>query len=605
MPYHSPVATTVEQIKEKLSIVDVVSGYVELKRAGLNYKARCPFHSEKSPSFTLSPERGTYHCFGCGVGGDMFTFIETIEGIDFKGALKILADKAGVEIVYERGAGKEDKDAKQRLYELIEAATIFFQRNLADKSAQYDYVLSRGITAETIQKFRLGWAPSEEVGWRTLTLHLKDKGFSEAEVIAAGLAKMPDSEGANKGAYDRFRSRIMFPMGDTAGRIIAFSGRIFGQSKDSEAAKYINSPESELFHKAKVLYGYDRAKQTMRKLDCAILVEGQMDLVMSHQAGWTNTVAVSGTALTADHVTLLKRMTNNLILALDSDDAGIAAAQKSAHLALGLGMDVKVVAVEGGKDPADIIKEKGSDAWKDAVKSAQPVVFFLLDVLKKRAVDDHAFVKAVEATVLPFIVEMPSVLDRDFFTRETSKRTGIPERVLAEAVQKVPRGAAMPARAVQGAATSSNAPQRSQSTTQSSTRSQFGKNHDPLARARQVFGLLLWQESLQKKEIDTDTFRTELKAALGDIFDTVSAGTEEELEVMRFKAEGLYGGLNIAIEAHELLRALLREKLGRDLQVATAQIKQAEAQGDDAALAHAMAESQRLALDIAKLDKVG
>ena len=241
-------------IKDRLSIVDVVSQYVKLERSGSSLRARCPFHAEKTASFFVSPERGTYHCFGCSVGGDMFSFVEAIEGLDFKGALKVLADKAGVEIVYERG-GKEKKDERERLFELMETAAIFYSSALTDAAKKY--LKERGMTSTTIQAFRLGWGSDE---WSACSDHLKAKKFSEKEILEAGLGRKSERGTLS----DKFRNRIMFPIADSAGRIVGFSGRIFGEKASPEAPKYLNSPETPLFHKSRVLYGFDLAKIPMR-----------------------------------------------------------------------------------------------------------------------------------------------------------------------------------------------------------------------------------------------------------------------------------------------------------------------------------------------------
>ena len=370
------MADTVQQIKDRLSIVDVVSQYVKLERAGASLRARCPFHAERTPSFHVSPERGTYHCFGCNVGGDIFSFVEAIEGLDFKGALKVLAEKAGVELVYERGGlpgqGKEQKDERERLFELLETATIFYTSRLSDAAKKY--LKERGLSDATMKEFRLGLAGD---AWSELSDFLKTKKFTDREIVEAGLAKNPAGQQAAYGAgnergrlVDKFRNRIMFPIADPAGRIVGFSGRIFGEKASPEAPKYLNSPETPLFHKSRILYGFDRAKQSIRKLNCAVLVEGQVDLAASHQAGWGNTVAVSGTAFTDEHAALIRRMTDNLVIALDADQAGIKAASRAARAALALGLNVKVAQLPSGLDPADFILKEGADAWKKAVRDS-------------------------------------------------------------------------------------------------------------------------------------------------------------------------------------------------------------------------------------------
>jgi len=242
--------SSVQKIKERLSIVDVVSSYISLEKAGKNYKAKCPFHNEKTPSFFVSPDRGTYYCFGCNAKGDIFSFVEKFEGTDFLGALKILADRAGVDLEEYKN---KNKDKTELYYEIMEEATIFFEDNLKAKLEARSYLLSRGLNDQSIEKFRIGFAPDS---WSSLINHLKKKDFKTEDILAVGLIKKkdtPDQTQKEDHYYDRFRSRIMFPISDSAGRIIAFSGRIFGQSEDSKDgivnAKYLNSPETPLFNK--------------------------------------------------------------------------------------------------------------------------------------------------------------------------------------------------------------------------------------------------------------------------------------------------------------------------------------------------------------------
>ena len=422
------MADTVQQIKDRLGIVDVVSQYVKLERAGSTLRARCPFHAEKTPSFFVSPERGTYHCFGCGVGGDIFSFVEAVEGLDFKGALKVLAEKAGVELVYERG-GKQEKDERGRLFELLETATLFYISQLNDEAKKY--LKERGLSADTAKAFRLGLATDS---WSALSDHLKQKKFSEKEMLDAGVAKKNERGGMT----DKFRNRIMFPIADSAGRVVGFSGRIFGEKASPEAPKYLNSPETPLFHKSRILYGFDRAKQSLRKLGCAVLVEGQVDLLASHQAGWENTVAVSGTAFTTEHAALIRRMTDNLVLALDADEAGIKAASRAARAALQGGLNVKVARLPSGLDPADLILKEGSEAWKKAIRDSKDVITFLLDVLQEHAKNADAFRRTVEAVVLPFLADVQSPIAREQHLREIAKRLGVSEQAVGDALAKVP-----------------------------------------------------------------------------------------------------------------------------------------------------------------------
>src|SRR3989338_9816751 len=277
----------VDKIKERLSIEDVVSSYIKLEKAGANLKARCPFHNEKTPSFFVSPNRESYYCFGCGASGDIFTFVEEFEGLDFKGENNLLSERGGISLeIYSRET-KETKNDKERIYRIMEEATEFFEGNLGENEQAQEYLKSRGLEDKTIKDFRIGYAILD---CRKLYEYLRSKNFTDNEIEKAGLAKKTE-----KGMYDRFRGRIIFPISDSSGRVIAFSGRIF--IDDEKSAKYLNSPDTPIFSKSMVLYGLDKGKASIRKNNFSILVEGQMDLVLSHQAGYKNTVATSGTAL--------------------------------------------------------------------------------------------------------------------------------------------------------------------------------------------------------------------------------------------------------------------------------------------------------------------
>ncbi|HUO49955.1 MAG TPA: DNA primase [Candidatus Paceibacterota bacterium] len=519
---------TVQQIKDRLSIVDVVSQYVKLDRAGSTLRARCPFHSEKTPSFFVSADRGTYHCFGCGEGGDIFTFVQKIEGLDFKGALKVLAEKAGVEIQYDSGY-KEEKDERERLFELLEAATIYYTGKLSDEARKYLH--ERGMTDATIKEFRLGLAGSE---WTAASDYLKAKKFSEKEIIDAGIGKKGD-----RGTLDKFRNRIMFPIADSAGRVIGFSGRIFGENASPEAPKYLNSPETPLFHKSRILYGFDKAKLAMRKLSCAVLVEGQMDLLASHQAGWGNTVAVSGTAFTPEHASLIHRMTDNLVIALDADQAGIKAAGRAARAALQGGLNVKVAQLPTGLDPADLILKDGADAWKAAIRDSKDIITFLLDVLEEHAKSPDVFRRGIETAVLPFLSDVQSPIARDAYVREIAQRLNVSESAVHEALGKVARTPGFESASAREAAPSK-----------------------PSDRARQAYALLLWQQSLPVPTIDTIVFEREIAEAIGaEAFAKLQETPEHEKELLRFAAERDHTkSRSVALDVTTLIGELLREK---------------------------------------------
>lgn len=392
----------VEQIKERLDIVDVVSTYVELKPAGKSLKGKSPFTNERTPSFYVSPERGMYYCFSTNQGGDIFTFIEKIEGVDFKGALKILADKAGVELVREDPKKRTERDNH---YAAMEAASLFYEQTLKEHSAPVEYLKARGVTGLTAKQWRIGYAPNE---WRAGKVALEAAHVSTETLRTVGLVKGE----AGKEPYDVFRDRVMFPICDPSGRVIAFSGRLL--HPDDKAPKYVNSPESPLFKKSEALFGYHRAKEGIRRMDFSLIVEGQFDVVLAHQAGYHNAVAVSGTALTAQHVALLQRLSNRCVLALDADRAGIAAVKKAAAVMLARGMDVKVARLPNGEDPADMIHTDVA-VFKSCVGHSTHVIEFLLEVHKEQAKDERTYKLQVREEVLPYIALIPNHIDQEHF----------------------------------------------------------------------------------------------------------------------------------------------------------------------------------------------
>ncbi|MCB9808997.1 DNA primase [Candidatus Nomurabacteria bacterium] len=400
----------VQQIKDRLTIEEIVGEYVSLEGAGKNMRACCPFHNERTPSFYVTPDKGIYKCFGCGKGGDIFSFIQEIEGLEFKEALKLLADRAGVELTYHSEA-KEQKSEREHLYKIMDLAMRWYEVQLRKTPAIVDYLTNeRGLTKETLVNFHVGYAPA---GWQHLTDILKNKGFTDDLIKRAGLAI-----DGKKGIYDRFRERIMFPIFDGQGRPVAFSGRIYtlpdSQTDTSRIGKYVNSPEGELYDKSRILFGYDRAKQVMKQEDKVYIVEGQIDLLMAHQAGATNAVALSGTALTPYHCKLIKRFTNTVILALDGDDAGLKAAGRSVRIATGEDMKVQVVVMPDGKDPADVI-HANKDTWKELIASPRDYIDVRLERIRDEIGDPHARLKALHADVYDLIAGYTNPILRDHY----------------------------------------------------------------------------------------------------------------------------------------------------------------------------------------------
>lgn len=405
-----------QQIKDKLNIIDVVSPYVELHKAGKNFKGKSPFSAEKTPSFYVSPDRGMYYCFSTSQGGDIFNFVQAMEGVDFKESLKILADKAGVELVPE---DPKKRSERERLYAALEAATVFYSEWLEKEPEATSYLKRRGVKSETIAKWRIGYAPGPPVhGWRHTKEQLEEQGYTKEEIMKAGLIK-PAQGG--KEPFDVFRDRVMFPMAEPSGKVVAFSGRIL--HPDDKAPKYVNSPETQLYKKSDLLFGYDKAKEGIRKLNFSLIVEGQFDVVMCHQAGYHNTVAVSGTALTLHHVQLLERLSDKVLLALDADRAGINAMKKSAAVMLARGLDVKVAELPLGEDPADMIQKDGAQ-FKQVIGQSVHVIEFLLHVLRREETDDRSFKLKAREEILPFILLLPNRIDQEHFVGKVAETIG-------------------------------------------------------------------------------------------------------------------------------------------------------------------------------------
>jgi DNA primase len=413
----------VEEIKNRLSIEEVISSYIKLEKTGINMKARCPFHNEKTASFFVSPDRGSFYCFGCSKGGDIFTFVEEIENVDFVEALKILADKAGVDVSKFRNSNNEsaiEKNKKTILYEILEKSTKYFEEKFQTNEIAQKYVLSRGLTNDSIKKFRIGYAIDE---WQSLYNYLKNSNYSDIDLVETGLF-VKNEKGR---IYDRFRGRIIFPIFDETGKVIAYSARIL--IDDKSQPKYINSPETQLFNKSKTLYGFNFAKQIIRKHDFAILTEGQMDVILTHQVGYSNSVASSGTSFTEDQLKLIKKYTNNLLISFDGDSAGINSSKKVWDLALLSEMDVKVVQLPKGSDPASIIVEN-VEKWKDLVKNSKHIILYLSEIIHLAFEDKRKKQKEVQLQIYPLIKSIKSYTDKSYFIEKISETFGIDKDII-------------------------------------------------------------------------------------------------------------------------------------------------------------------------------
>lgn len=424
----------IDEIKSRLNIVDVIQNYVRLQKAGTNFKAPCPFHNEKTPSFMVSPARQIWHCFGCQKGGDAFRFIMEIDGVEFPEALKMLAQKAGVALK------KEDpklKSERTKLCEISETSAKFFEENLqksdAGKKAK-EYLILRGLKPEIIKEWRIGYALNN---WDALNKHLTEIGYKLEDAEKAGLI----IKGKEK-HYDRFRGRIMFPIFDLNGKIIGFGGRIF-EEPNREEGKYVNSPQTLIYDKSKVLYGLDKSKVEIRKKDSAIVVEGYMDLIMSYQSGVKNVVAASGTALTQNHLLILKRYTNNLLTAFDMDTAGETATKRSLDLARNQGFNIKVITLGSPAnkekiDPADLVK-KSPEIWLKSAENALEITqFYFENALAKFDAKTAEGKAKIAQNFLPELKKITNKIIQAHWISELARKISVKEEDVREELKKIP-----------------------------------------------------------------------------------------------------------------------------------------------------------------------
>lgn len=422
------MSSQIEEIKSRTDVADLVGSYLKLQKAGVNFKARCPFHNERSASFFISPARQIWHCFGCQKGGDVFKFIMEIEGCEFREALNILASRAGIELKKEL---PQIRDEREKQFAILEEATKFFESNLV--VGPLSYLKNRGLTEETIREFRLGYALDD---WRCLFNHLSGKGFKEADIEKTGLIIGTRNQGQGSRYYDRFRGRIMFPIFNQSGKVIAFGGRIYPEKNDS--AKYVNSPETPLYQKSKTLYGFHKSKIEILRAESCVIVEGYMDFLSVFQSDTKNAVASSGTALTSDQLKILRRICEKITVAFDMDEAGETASRRGIELALKEGFDVKVLKLgEDFKDPADVIL-KDKNLWNKYLQNSRHIVQFYIDsALKKFNAGSPELGREIQKNVLPVVSNLFSDLEQAHWVREISQILSIKEEVIWSALQKI------------------------------------------------------------------------------------------------------------------------------------------------------------------------
>jgi len=423
----------IEEIKNRLDILEVVGSYLKLQKTGANWRACCPFHSEKKPSFFVSPARQIWHCFGCQKGGDIFGFVKEIEGVEFGDALRILAQKAGVELKKQTPEYQKFKTERQRLYEICELAARFFEKQLeasvSGKEAK-EYLLSRGISQESIKKWRLGYSPDT---WGGLSEYLTSQDYKKEETQKAGLS-IENEQGS---FYDRFRGRIIFPIFDLNSQVVGFGGRVFKQKDKEEVAKYVNTPITILYDKSRILYGLDKAKLEIRKKGNCVLVEGYTDVIMSHQAGFQNVAATSGTALTSFQLKILKRYTENLILGFDMDLAGENATRRGVDLAQIQGFNIKVVRLPEGKDAAELIA-KNPKEFEEALQNLKSITEFYFEAaFSGRNPETPEGKKEISKILLPVLKKIPNQIERSFWVQKLARELKVREADVLIELEKV------------------------------------------------------------------------------------------------------------------------------------------------------------------------
>lgn len=420
--------STIQDIKDKLDIIDIIGNYIPIKKSGANFKAVCPFHNEKSASLVISPQKQIWHCFGCGEGGDIFGFVMRHENLEFGEALKILADKAGLTLPQRSFASSSYQNKAKELIRINEFTAKFFQKALQSQSGEVarKYLEARKLSPTTIDRWQIGLAPA---GFDNLLDALLTKKVDLNIASEAGVLVKNDSQKI----FDRFRNRITFPIFNYTGEVVAFTARALD---DTDGAKYINSPETAIYNKSKILFGLNFAKESIRQLDEVVIMEGQMDVISTHQAGFTNTVATSGTALTEHHLKLLGRLTNNLKICFDSDEAGLKALRRAGELALPLGFKVKVIEVKDAKDPDELL-QKSTGLWKKAVNESVWFIDYYLKLAEKNyqygTLEQKQY---VGDNIIPLLKLLQDPLEQDHYIRKIQQDFDIAESAVRNSLRE-------------------------------------------------------------------------------------------------------------------------------------------------------------------------
>lgn len=568
----------IQEIKDRVNIADLIGNYVELKSSGSNLKGLCPFHQEKSPSFMVNEERQIYKCFGCGDGGDVFTFLERIEGFNFRETLEYLAEKTGIVLKKNNAQDWEKlKDQKTRIYGLNRATASFFHFLLINHPSgkrALDYLINRGLSTESLKKFNIGYAPPNYQlrGW------LFKKGFNDLDLAGAGRP-------------EKFRDRVMFPLKDALGNIVGFTGRSLD---DQNQPKYLNSPETQIFKKNKNIYGLSESKDTIRQLKSIILTEGQMDVITSHQAGFCNTVASSGTALTIDHLKILRRYSEELILVFDNDEAGQKATLKTIELAQGMDFNLKTISIPEEFKDADEAIRTNPELWGKAINEARPALENI--ILKETGNSDKIDAtkkKVVAKKILPIIKLLKDPIEKSHYLNFLATVLVVPESALIDALQNI------------------HSPTDKQAKVDTQA-PQSVSLYEELFLLAVIDPGLYKSFSIRKEDLKAEIFASQIDSALANWYDDSrnlkttdrksladfirkSLGREQSLKFDLFlsEIERRHGDSDIekiAIEIQEKIKIKNREQLKINL---ATKIKFAEEAGDRARVKELVAELQK------------
>jgi DNA primase len=549
----------VDLIKERLDIVELVRSYVTLTPAGKNLKGLCPFHQEKTPSFIVSPERKTWHCFGCGEGGDVISFVMKYEHLEFPEALRFLAERAGIELQHVNPQAERELGV---LYGLHEAATAFYRGELAKSAKAREYLASRTFTQRTIDEFSLGFAP----GGEALTLHLLKAGHAVEDVVRAGLAGKTAS-----GLYrDRFQSRIVFPIENQVGKVVAFTGRVLPVAPGSvppspggvEPPKYLNSPETPIFNKSKVLYGFSKTKGDIARSRAVVLMEGQMDFLLAWQSGVTNGVAVSGTGLTREHLERLRRIADTVYVSFDNDAAGVKALERSLDVFAGYDFHLKGIELGTYKDPGEAC-EKDPSFLARAVAAARPAFEQLMTHLFAAEPDDIAARKRIVRGLLQKVRHLKSAAEQTAWLREITVQSGISEVSLLTELAEIP-------------------------TDEKPGTAEVGEYVPPAPKRVDLIAARLLSLAFTKPDFSARV--KEIKDLLPEVYRSIVEHPESaEAGFLEMQSSVLVGSDQKEIEEEftELIRQLTIERLRGEQAMWKERVRLAEGRGDDAAVAAA------------------